>query len=140
MASKNAKAVLASYDAFNKRDLAGVVQPMAPEVEWLEQPTGQTYKGVGEFKTWVQTLQASSSDLKIADTKVFEAGDTIITTFTMSGTNDGPLGPLPATGKYASVPGCDVTFFDAKGRIIGGETYYDNLSLMTQLGHIPPMM
>ncbi len=50
------------------------------------------------------------------------------------GTNDGPMGPAPATGRRASVPFVDIQTFDAKGRVIRGETYFDMLSFLVQLG------
>ena len=50
------------------------------------------------------------------------------------GTNDGPLGPFPATGKEWTLPICEMWHFDADGRVVGGEIYYDQVSLLTQLG------
>jgi hypothetical protein len=50
------------------------------------------------------------------------------------GTNDGAMGPAPATGRRVSVPFCDIVTFDSKGQIIRGETYFDMLSMLVQLG------
>ena len=31
---------------------------------------------------------------------------------------------------------CEITRFDEQGRIVGGEIYYDQLTMLTQLGHM----
>ena len=56
--------------------------------------------------------------------------------FTGRGTNDGPLGPFPATGKEWTPDLRDV-HFDADGGVVGGEIYYDQVSLLTQLELLP---
>jgi hypothetical protein len=50
------------------------------------------------------------------------------------GTNDGPLGPLPATGREVILPYCEVYHFNAAGKVIAGECYWDQLGLLRQLG------
>lgn len=53
-------------------------------------------------------------------------------------TNNRPLGALPATGRGVTVPFCEVWRLDPEGRIVAGDLYYDQLSLMVQLGHVQP--
>jgi hypothetical protein len=57
--------------------------------------------------------------------------------FTVTGTHDGPFGPLPATGKEFTLPLCEMWHFDRDGRVVGGDLYYDQVSLLTQLGLMP---
>ena len=45
-----------------------------------------------------------------------------------------PLGPFPATGRPFTLPLCELWRFDAGGRVIGGDLYYDQASLLAQLG------
>ena len=54
------------------------------------------------------------------------------------GVNDGALGPLPATGREIDLPFCEIFGFDDEGQIVSGNIYYDQLTMMTQLGHIEP--
>jgi hypothetical protein len=56
--------------------------------------------------------------------------------FTGTGRNDGPLGPLPATGREASVPFCETREYDADGKVVRSDLYYDQLTLLEQLGHM----
>ena len=53
------------------------------------------------------------------------------------GTNDGPFGPFSASGKEWTLPMCEMWHFDTAGRVVGGEIYYDQASLLTQLGRLP---
>ena len=57
--------------------------------------------------------------------------------FIARGTNDGPVGPFSASGKKWTLPMCEMWHFDTAGRVVGGEIYYDQASLLTQLGRLP---
>ena len=61
----------------------------------------------------------------------------MVCTFTVVGTHDGPLGPLPATGNEFTLSLCEMWHFDPSGRVVGGDLYYDQVSLLTQLGLMP---
>jgi hypothetical protein len=70
----------------------------------------------------------------VTDAEYIEAGDRTIACFTGRGTNDGPLGPLGPSGRALSLPVCDVLRHEA-GRIVRADYYYDQLSILVQLGH-----
>jgi len=57
--------------------------------------------------------------------------------FTGVGTQDGALGPLPASGKRMTMQFCEVMHFNGSGQIVRGELYYDQVTMMVQLGHMP---
>ena len=65
-----------------------------------------------------------------------DAGDIVIARFTAEGTNDGPLGSLKPTGRRMTLPFCEICHFDQQGQIVSGSCYYDQYTLLTQLGHI----
>ena len=48
-----------------------------------------------------------------------------------------PLGPLQGTGKEFTLPLCEMWHFDSSGRVVAGDLYYDQVSLLTQLGLMP---
>ena len=56
---------------------------------------------------------------------------------TMVGIHDGPLGPFPASGREFALALCELWHFDSGGRVVGGDLYYDQVSLLTQLGLMP---
>ena len=49
------------------------------------------------------------------------------------------MGPLPATGRPMNVRFCEIMRFNDQGQIVSGAAYYDQLSIMVQLGHAQPM-
>ena len=140
MGTKNVQAALSVYDAFNRRDFDAAVAPALETVRWTDQARGITFKSRDEVRDQLLKGWAGAfSDGQITEPNAYDAGDTVIVTFIGRGTNDGPLGPLEPTGRRASVSFCDVIHFDQAGRIIAGDTYYDQLTLLTQLGHAEPM-
>jgi len=57
----------------------------------------------------------------------------------VEGTNDGPLSSLPPSGRQISLSFCEVCQLDKHGRVVSGGCYYDQYTLLTQLGHIQPL-
>jgi hypothetical protein len=63
----------------------------------------------------------------------------VVAEFIAEGTNDGPLGSMKPTRPKMSLPFCEICHFDKQGRIVSGGCYYDQYTLLTQLGHIQPL-
>jgi steroid delta-isomerase-like uncharacterized protein len=138
MISTNVATHRAGHEAFNQRDFDAMVKEYADNLTWTDRARSLTFTTPGEFRNvflpgWVQ----SSSDIQIKDARYVDAGETSLCTFTVVGTQDGPLGPFPATNKTFSLPLCEMWHFDPSGRVIGGDLYYDQASLLMQLGLLP---
>jgi steroid delta-isomerase-like uncharacterized protein len=136
--SLNLQTYRAGHDAFNQRDFEAMVKHYADSIRWTDRARSLTFRTPAEFKNvflagWVE----ASRDIRIAEPCYIDAGPTAISTFTVVGTHDGPLGPFPATGKEFSLPLCEMWHFDSSGRVIGGDLYYDQASLLMQLGLMP---
>jgi hypothetical protein len=43
---------------------------------------------------------------------------------------------MKPTGRKMSLPFCEICHFGKQGRIVSGGCYYDQYTLLTQLGHI----
>jgi steroid delta-isomerase-like uncharacterized protein len=138
MASSNVETFKAAHEAFNRRDYDGVVDAMAAEMSYRDHAQNTTFQGKSGFKQFLQGLVAAFSNVQVAEATYIDAGDTVVAQFVNRGTNDGPLGPLPATGKPLELHLCEILRFDAEGHIVSGELYYDRLSIMAQLGHSNP--
>ena len=78
------------------------------------------------------------SDGRITNPQYIDAGNIVVAQFTVEGTNDGPLGSMKSTGRKMSLPFCEICHFGEQGRIVSGGCYYDQYTLLTQLGHIQP--
>jgi steroid delta-isomerase-like uncharacterized protein len=138
MESRNVQIYRAGHEAFNRRDFDAMVKEYVDSISWIDHAQGITFRTPEEFKNeflagWIQ----ASSDCQVTDARYSDAGETVVARFIARGTNDGPLGAFPATGKEWALPICEMWHFDADGRVVGGEIYYDQVSLLTQLELLP---
>jgi len=138
MASGNEETYRAGHEAFNRRDFEAMTGRYADRISWTDHAQGRTFKTPQEFRDdflrgWVE----ASGDIRITDPRYIDAGRTMVSTFTVIGTHDGPLGPFPATRRAFALPLCEMWHFDSGGRVGGGDLYYDQASLLTQLGLMP---
>ena len=138
MESPNIEIYRAGHEAFNRRDFAAMAKQYADTISWTDHSQGRTFRTPREFTDdflpgWIR----ASSDIRITGPRYIDAGRTVACTFTVTGTHDGPLGPLPATGKEFTLPLCEMWHFDSGGQVVGGDLYYDQVSLLTQLGLMP---
>jgi steroid delta-isomerase-like uncharacterized protein len=125
-------------DLINAHDAEAIAALFADDGVLMD-PTGE-YRGreaIGEY--WQGFFQAFPN-INGGDEFKAESGDAAINEWTASGTNEGPLetpeGTIPATGKRATLRGCDViTVRD--GNITSQRIYYDQLSFLAQLGLVP---
>ena len=46
---------------------------------------------------------------------------------------------MKPTGRKMSLQFCEVCYFDKQGKTVSGSCYYDQHTLLTQLGHIQPL-
>jgi hypothetical protein len=138
MESRNVETHRAGHEAFNERNFVAMTKQYSQSITWTDHSQGRTFSTPAEFMDdflpgWVE----ASSDIKITDPRYLDAGQTSLCTFNVAGTHDGQLGPFPATGKQFVLPLCEMWHFDSSGQVIGGDLYYDQVSLLTQLGLLP---
>lgn len=136
MASSNVEAHRAAHDAWNRRDFDAVVSRIAPTIDFFDHARKQQLTTPGEFKQWVTLWAEMFSDGRITDTTYLDAGDTVVAQFVARGTYDGPVGPFPVRHAELSFEFCEIFHFDESGMIVGGDSYYDQLSMYRHLGHI----
>ena len=138
MASSNVETHRAGHEAFNQRNFEAMTRRYADSIGWTDHSLGRTFTTRQEFRddflpAWVRT----SSDIRITGPNYIDAGQTSVCTFTVEGTHDGPMGPFPATGKQFALPLCEMWHFNSSGQVVGGYLYYDQVSLLIQLGLMP---
>ncbi|MEJ3745013.1 nuclear transport factor 2 family protein [Actinomycetes bacterium KLBMP 9797] len=128
-----------AHDAFNRRDYDEMVRAFRADASYVDHPRGMSVKGPHEFSDWTQGWVRTFSDANLRNPRYIDGGDHTVALFEGTGTNDGPLGTLPPTNKRINVPFCEVMRYDEDGRIVAGEIYYDNVTIMVQLGHMQPL-
>ena len=133
----NARTLTEFMDAvWNRGDLDAVDRFVADEYTIHSDP-GDPWDGatltIAGFKERLIASRAPFPDLRfdISDTVVED--DRVAIAWTMRGTQTGPLGPLPPTGRRFAVQGMTIYYF-RNGRITGHRQVVDRLSVARQLG------
>ena len=95
-----------------------------------------------ELAAHMQVYFAGFPDLKIEMNNIISEGDQIYLSWTLNGTNTGQFGDLSATGKKIKISGMSLIHFNEEGKIIHEEVFYNELSLLQQMGHTlnPPIL
>jgi steroid delta-isomerase-like uncharacterized protein len=134
-------------DLYNSRQsdptwLDKIVVAFATDSYLTNVPTGTTLPGSEGYKQFVLFFAEAFPDSMIEVTNAFATEDQVVLEYTGRGTNTGPLhlptGDIPATGRRAELRLCDVTQI-RNGKIVSYHTYYDTMTLLLQLGLVPPM-
>ena len=139
MSSKNIETVRAAHESWNRRDFPGVIRDSAEGLVYTDHGRSLTLNTRDKFREWTEGWAMAFSDGKITNPKYIDGGDVVVTQFTVEGTNDGPFGSLLPTGRQISLPFCEVCNFDKEGHVVSAGCYYDQYTLLTQLGHIEPL-
>jgi predicted ester cyclase len=138
MATKNVDTLRAAHESWNKRDFAGLTRNVVEGLVYTDNARTLTFNSPAKFREWTEAWAKAFSDGRITKPKYIDAGDIVVAQFTVEGTNDGPFGSLEPTGRRMSLPFCEICQFDKEGRIVSGACYYDQYTLLTQLGHMQP--
>ena len=85
------------------------------------------------FKQMISGLLSAFPDLRITIEDQFVAGDKVATRWSAEGTNKGPFGPVPATGRRVRINGMLLDRV-AGGKVVERWEQWDQMSLMQQLG------
>jgi len=139
MASKNVETLRAAHESWNRRDFQGVVRNAVEGLVYTDQARNLTLNTRNKFREWTEAWAMAFSDGKITNPEYIDAGNVVIAQFAVEGSNDGPFASLKPTGRRMSLRFCEVCHFDKDGRFVSGSCYYDQYTLLTQLGHIEPL-
>jgi steroid delta-isomerase-like uncharacterized protein len=90
-----------------------------------------------EFKQLQQSFLISMPDQKITTEMIIAEGDKVAFYGIYSGTQTGPMGEFPITGKSAEINFMSIFRIEA-GRIAELWVEWDNIAMLSQLGLFPP--
>ncbi len=95
-----------------------------------------------ELAANLQVYFTGFPDLQLNADDIQTLGALIYLHWTLSGTHTGTFGELPPTGKKIKIKGISRIDFDDAGNIIQEKVYYNELSLLQQMGHTlnPPLL
>jgi len=134
---ENVRIATAMTDAINARNLDALDNFVAPDVVRHSAATaGVVVTNLSEFKAFLETDFATVSDSVQKIDVIFGGGDYVAVRARYIGTQDGPMGPFPASGKKLELPYNGILRFE-DGKIAEIWVEWDNLFALTQLGHFP---
>ena len=123
-------------DVWNAGDATAVDRFLAESYTIHSDPgdpwDGQTLSRDG-FKERLLASRAPFPDLRFELADVIAEADRVAISWTMRGTQTGPLGGRPASGRPIDVRGMTIYYF-VDGRIAGHRQVVDRLSVAMQLG------
>ncbi len=95
--------------------------------------------GLENFKEWVKTNRAAYSDFMVGIDDIIVEENMVCLQWTVTGTNDGPRGDLPPTGKRILIKGLTLARL-VDGKIAEEWITWDMLDMNRQLGFtvVPP--
>lgn len=133
LATKNKAVCQLTVDALNTGKLELLDSAFATDfVEHTPDPMIET-TGIAALKEGYNMMRTAYPDVKIVVMNTVAEGDKVIIHQTFTGTNSGPMGPVPPTGKPVKADGVDV-FTVKNGKITEHWAVYDSYTMMTQLG------
>jgi len=96
----------------------------------------QQIRGPQGFREFVGIYRKAFPDLRITVDEQFAEGETVVTRWTATGTNEGELMGMPATGKQATTAGININRISG-GKLVEGWGLFDQLGLLQQIGAVP---
>ena len=134
MAPSDVPAVRTLWDeAFNGRDLDVLDAITAPEFLNHNALPG-TPRGPEGHRQVFQRLWKAFPDARFEIEHLADDGDTVICVGRMSGTHEGTLLGVPATGRKVEWRQCHLYRFDDSGRAVEHDAIRDDVSLLRQFG------
>lgn len=123
------------FDAWEKRDFSALVENLADDVV-VNSPGSMAIKGKEAARDWYASWATACPDGVAGATCVGATSETAVMEGVYAGTNTGNFGPLAPTGRTVSLPWTNVNTFDSNGQIVNVNAYFDQITLLTQLGHM----
>ena len=134
MESKNVATFRAAHEAFNRRDFDAVVRTLTEHFTYVDRARGVKYDGRAGFKEFMQNWVTAFSNAAVTEPTYIDGGNVVVAEFVGRGINDGPMGSDRPTGRAMNVRFCEIMRFNDRGQIESGAAYYDQLTIVTQLG------
>jgi len=119
---------------WNKGDLSIADEIYSPEFVYHHLNIYEDRTGIDTFKEFVASIRTTYPDFFVVFENTFIEGEWATAQWTISGTNTGPRGDLPPTGKKMKVSG--VTIYQIKdGKVVEEWVYYNQGAILKQLGY-----
>jgi steroid delta-isomerase-like uncharacterized protein len=133
--ASNAELVRWAFDMLNQRDVAPLREFWTDAT--VERFPDRTCHGADEIAAYFENTFAALPDFHIEVLTLAAQGDDVFVQWRITGTHEGPLLGIEATGKPIALDGID-HFVVRDGKVISNFVVTDQLDYARQLGMIPP--
>jgi len=119
----------------NDRDVGR--QLIADGYTYIDRTRGDVALTPEQLRQTAAEYHAAWSEQHIDIEHIMETTDgTVIAQYRLTATHTGTYSSIPATGRRVTTSFCEILRFDAEGRLVAEEAYYDVLSRLVQLGAV----
>jgi steroid delta-isomerase-like uncharacterized protein len=132
-----AKARRLLEEGFSQGDVGVVDEVLASDFVCYD-PNSESgvVRGADTIKGEIEYFRNALSDLTYTIEDQIAEGDKVVTRYTVSGTHQGELFGVPATGEQVRMTGIAIDRFE-EGKMVEEWPEYDLLGVMRQLGAVP---
>jgi steroid delta-isomerase-like uncharacterized protein len=127
------------YESFAAGQIDAALAVFADHLETVDPGMG-TVHGLPRFREYLEGFKRAMPDARAVISRMYDAGDTVIVEGRLLGTHTGPMagpdGDIQPSGRAIDVQFADFSRIQ-DGKIVAYHTYYDQVSLLTQLGMMP---
>lgn len=136
--SANKEVVRRMVEAINARNLAALDQVVAANIHRHSGATpGVVVENLEQFKAFLSKDTAAVAGSRQEIQFMLAEGDRVAVYLTLSGTQRGQLGPYPPSNRHMEIPFIGILRLE-DGKIAEMWVEWDNLNMLTQLGHFTP--
>jgi len=138
VAEENVKTVRSMIEAYNRHDLAALDALVAAGVRRHSSATpGVEVTNLDELKAFLRADWAGVPDARQELHEIFGDGELVAVRASYRGTQSGPMGPFPPSGREVDLPLLTV-FRLEEGKVAEFWIEWDNLVILKQIGAWPP--
>ncbi len=127
-----------AMEAFNNHDAEKVVEFYSPDAILTDPSYNEPQIGRDAIRKDYEKLFRSFPDISVSRHKFLDNGSSAVWEIKLTGTNTGPIetpdGTIPPTDRPFELHASIFAEIDSEGRYHRVRRYYDNFTLMKQLG------
>ena len=137
-AQKNKELVQKTFEVVGNGDYDNMDDYIAANyVRHCQATPDLVIESLDAFKEFIRMDRLSIPDQKLNVKMLIAEGDLVAFWCTYTGTQTGDIGPFPATGKSADLDFAGVHRLE-NGKVVETWVTWDNIAILSQLGHFPP--
>jgi steroid delta-isomerase-like uncharacterized protein len=135
---RNVAALHEMLRGFNSRNAQVMLSVFNEDMEWLDVPMEESYRGHAEVEAFLERLFVAFPDVVYELTDVVAQDNHLAAKFTMHGTHLGEFYGIPPTGRRLELP-CLSIIEMRDGKFVYDHCYFDTGMCLRQMGLFPPL-